>query len=89
LWDGFTADECKQIRRLDDQQLVAHLLQAVEQDLPVDAAWCFRPDQLAMLDQVVGEIAPTRLRPLLQQLPPEIRHEHLQLYLHCRGKTDF
>ena len=88
LWDGFTADECKQIRRLDDQQLVAHLLQAVEQDLPVDAAWCFRPDQLTMLDQVVGEALPTRLRPLLQQLPPEIRHEHLQLFLHCRGKRE-
>jgi hypothetical protein len=38
-----------------------------------------------MLDQVVGDQTPARLRPLLQQLPPEIRHEHLQLYLYCRG----
>jgi ATP-dependent DNA helicase RecQ len=87
LHDGFTADECKQIRRLDDQQLVAHLLQAIEQELPVDLDWVFAPDQLAMLDEVVGDQPPARLRPLLQQLPPEIRHEHLQLYLYCRGMT--
>jgi ATP-dependent DNA helicase RecQ len=87
LHEGFTADECKQIRRLDDQQLVAHLLQAIEQELPVDAAWIFAPDQLAMLDEVVGDQPPARLRPLLQQLPPEVRHEHLQLYLYCRGMS--
>jgi ATP-dependent DNA helicase RecQ len=85
LYDGFTADECKQIRRLDDQQLVAHLLQAIDQELPVDAAWILQPDHLALLDQVVGDQTPARLRPLLQQLPPEIRHEHLQLYLYCRA----
>jgi len=83
--DGFTAEECKQIRRLDEQQIVLHLLQALDQDLPVEASWIFSPQQLAMLAEVVGDDPPRRLRPLLQRLPPEIRHEHLQLYLRCRG----
>ena len=89
LHDGFTADECQQIRQLDDQQLVAHLLQAVEEELPVDATWILKPDHLEALDRVVGDQPPTRLRPLLQQLPREIRHEHLQLYLVCRGMGFF
>ncbi|MCH5372611.1 MAG: HRDC domain-containing protein, partial [Planctomycetes bacterium] len=85
LRDGFTAEECRQIRRLDDTQLVTHLLQAMDQDLPVEAAWIFDSTQLASLADVVGDEPPRRLRPLLQRLPPEIRHEHLQLYLRCRG----
>lgn len=85
LQDGFTANECQQIRQLDDQQVLAHLLQAAEEELPVDATWVLEPEHLAALDRVVGDQPPTRLRPLLQRLPREIRHEHLQLYLLCRG----
>jgi ATP-dependent DNA helicase RecQ len=84
LWDGFTADECRQIRGLDDQQLVSHLLQAMDQQFPVSVGWMFSQQQLATLEDVVGDQVPRRLRPLLQRLPPEFRREHLQLYLRCR-----
>jgi hypothetical protein len=32
----------------------------------------------------VGPSEPQRLRPLLSQLPPQVRYEELQLYLKCR-----
>ncbi len=83
LWEGFDIEQCKQIRRLDDSQILAHLLQAEDQGLPSRAEWVLGPEHLDRLARVVGQRAPRRLRPLLEQLPG-LRLEHLQLYLKCR-----
>ena len=83
LWDGFDVEQCKRIRRLDDLQVLAHLLQAEDHGLASRVEWVLQPGQLKRLAQVVGDRTPRRLRPLLEQLPG-LRLEHLQLYLKCR-----
>jgi hypothetical protein len=84
LWEGFSAEECQQIRHLDDQQMMTHLLQALDQKIPVDPGWILEPDQLDRLDQVLGKARPHRIRPLLEKLPEELTREHVELYLHAR-----
>jgi hypothetical protein len=84
LADGYTAEQCEQIRRLDDRELLSHALQALDQELPVDAEWFLSPEQLAALDEAIGDTPPKRLRDLLKRLPANIRYEHVQLYVRTR-----
>jgi hypothetical protein len=84
LNEGFTVAECEQIRRLERAQVLDHVLQAHDRDLPIQAEWFLSPAQLASLARVIGSGPVRAIRPLLRQLPPEIGYEHVQLYLCCR-----
>lgn len=50
---GFTWPECAAIRRLRREEIVDHLLQAVEDGYRVRAAWCLAPELLARLAELV------------------------------------
>lgn len=39
LWDGYTMQQCQQIRGLDADEFVAHLRQARDEQLPVESDW--------------------------------------------------
>jgi len=51
---GFTAEECQEIRGLDREALLAHLLEASRSTLAVDAAWVLSAEQLAVLQKSSG-----------------------------------
>ena len=61
-------------------------MQALDQGLPVRTGWIFSSEQLALLQAVVGDTPPDRVRPLLEQLPPDLRYEHVQLYRPLPGR---
>ncbi len=46
---GFSADECRQIRGLDQQTLIDHLLAAGRAGLAIDAGWVLSSEQLTAL----------------------------------------
>jgi ATP-dependent DNA helicase RecQ len=81
---GFTVDECRAIRGMSAEAILDHVLRAVENGLAVELSWFFSPEQVAAIEQVVGHEPPERIRPLLAQLPKDIRYEHVQLFLRCR-----
>jgi hypothetical protein len=85
LWDGYSAAQCTEIRQVDPAAVLTHALQAQEQGLPVRLAWFLTADQQQALAERVGDSTPDRLRPLLEQLPPGLGHDHVQLYLRCRS----
>jgi len=85
LADGYGLADCQQIRGLRIERLLDHGQQALDHGLPIRAAWFFSAEQLATLQRVVGTTPPDRVRPLLEQLPPDLRYEHVQLYLRCRA----
>jgi ATP-dependent DNA helicase RecQ len=81
---GMTVDDCRHIRNLDADTVLDHALRAVEHGLAVEIGWFLTPEQLAAIEEVVGQEPPERIRPLLARLPKEIRYEHVQLFLRCR-----
>jgi ATP-dependent DNA helicase RecQ len=81
---GFSVDECAAIRNLEREVVLDHSLRAMDEGWRVEIGWFLSPQQVAALEQLVGPGEPQRLRPLLSQLPPQVRYEELQLYLKCR-----
>ena len=86
LADNYDVEQCIEIRGIDEATVLDHLLRAAEDGLEIRAEWFLVPHQLAVLDRMIGSAPPRRLRPLLEELPPDIRSEHLQLYLRCRSR---
>jgi hypothetical protein len=60
-------------------------LQALDQGIPVDLDWILSSEHLDCLCQLIGDARPTRIRPLLEQLPVGITRDHVELYLQARG----
>lgn len=81
---GFSVDECRQIRGMSAESILDHALRGVEHGLPVELGWFLSPEEIAVIEQVVGHEPPERIRPLLSKLPTGIRYEHVQLFLRCR-----
>ncbi|MBL8829337.1 MAG: helix-turn-helix domain-containing protein, partial [Planctomycetaceae bacterium] len=82
--DGYTLADCMAIRSLDRELILDHALRAIDAGWPVDASWFLSAEQIATFAQVIGPKEPTRIRPLLEQLPRGTRYEDVQLYLKCR-----
>jgi ATP-dependent DNA helicase RecQ len=84
LSTGFSVEECAAIRGLEREVVLDHTLRAIDDGWQVEAGWFLSGEQIAAIEQLVGPGEPQRLRPLLSQLPPQVRYEELQLYLKCR-----
>jgi hypothetical protein len=39
---------------------------------------------MAVLEKTIGAQRPQKIRPLLENLPPDVGHRHVQLFLKCR-----
>ncbi len=87
LHDGYSAEQCEQIRHVSTEDLLDHSLLALEHNLPVKAEWFLSENDLAMLEDAVGEKPPGRIRALLDQLPDDIHYEHVRLYIQCRQQA--
>lgn len=84
LHDGYPAEQCEQIRNVSAEDLLDHALLALEHNLPVRADWFLSKNDLAALENAVGKKPPSRMRALLDQLPDNLRYEHVRLYVECR-----
>jgi ATP-dependent DNA helicase RecQ len=82
---GFTPDECRQIRKLDDDTIFDHILRAAREGHAVQAAWVLSPEQIAKLDQAIGDGEQSRINAVLAKLPAGIKYRDVQLYLLSRG----
>ena len=85
---GFSPEECRQIRRLSDDDLAEDLLRAARDGCPVEAAWVLTREQLAALDKLVGGLPTDQLHARLAKLPIGIRYRDVQLYLLSRGLAE-
>ena len=82
---GFSAAECREIRRLDDDTFCDHVLRAARDGRPIDARWVLTKDQVATLSAAVGDGSPQRLKEVLARLPAGIKYRDVQVYLLSRG----
>ena len=87
LSDGYTRDECLQIRQIDELEMLNHLLQAAEDGQPVRGEWFLTREQLALLAKSFpAHRPPPKLRSVADELPPGLRMEHVELYLKCTSR---
>lgn len=82
---GFSAAECREIRRLDEDTFCDHVLRSARDGRPIDAAWVLTREQLATLSAAVGDGSPERLQAVLARLPTGIKYRDVQVYLLSRG----
>jgi ATP-dependent DNA helicase RecQ len=84
LATGFTPDECAAIRSLPAEVVLDHALRAADAGLQVDASWFLSRELIGRIAEVIGSGSPSRIRPLLPQLPRGTRYEEVQLVLKTR-----
>jgi len=82
LRDGYTLDDCFQIRGLAHDDVIDHLTRAVEDGLAVDPAWVLWPDRLELIQRFVAQLQNDR-RPHAADLPEGVRYTEFQLVLQC------
>ncbi len=81
---GLSARECEAIRGINRDEVVGHLLRALDEGRPVRADWCLGGELLAALEAAVGPQESAPIQPLLSRLPPGTRDAEVQLFLKCR-----
>ena len=81
---GFSADECRKIRKLDEDVLFDHVLRAAREGRQVEARWLLSPEQLATLEAAMGDGGQAAVQALLARLPAGIKYRDVQLYLLSR-----
>jgi len=79
LQAGLTPDECAAARGLSSEVVLDHALRAADAGCPVRAEWFLSAAQIAAILQVLGPQPPTRIHPLLTQLPRGTRYEEVLL----------
>lgn len=84
LTSGFSPGECATIRGIDEDSVLDHATRAAEAGETVDCGWFLTMDQQAAISAVIGPETPSRIRPLLDRMPPGIRYGHVQWFLACR-----
>ncbi|MEQ8789840.1 MAG: RecQ family ATP-dependent DNA helicase [Pirellulaceae bacterium] len=84
LADGYSLAQCQAIRRLGEEQVFDHALRAIEEGREFEASWLLAPEQIAVLEKTIGAQRPVKIRPLLENLPPDVGQLHVQLFLKCR-----
>ncbi|MDX1945422.1 MAG: RecQ family ATP-dependent DNA helicase [Pirellulaceae bacterium] len=85
LQSGLSAIECQHARGLDAETIFDHVLRAARDGHPVCEAWLLSPRQITLLEQLIGNQPPQKVRSLLANLPAELKFRDVQLYLHARG----
>lgn len=85
LEDGYSLVECEKIRGLQQQELLDHLQRASEDGKIIKPDWFLSADSLEWLESHLPKNAD--VRPLIDQLPPEISAQHLALFTKCRAKS--
>ena len=85
LKGGFSLDECAGIRRIPRRTVVDHISLAIDNGLPVQVFWVLSPEQVALLEKIVGPDPQNAKTGPIGNLPPGISAEQVELFLKCRG----
>lgn len=85
--DGYSLAECRAIRDIDDQTLLDHLLRAANDGLAIQLDWVLNAEQHQLLAQVVDDSSSSGLRAMIDNLPPGIGVQHVQLFCQIRDAT--
>jgi hypothetical protein len=85
LQAGLTPDECAAARGMSPEMVLDHALRAADTGRPVEAGWFLSAAQISRIEEVLGPAPPTRIRPLLAQMPRGTRYEEVQLVLKSRS----
>jgi ATP-dependent DNA helicase RecQ len=84
LEDGYDLAECGRIRRLNETTLLNDLLYAAEDGLPIRREWYLDAEQIARLERLTSRSSPRKLRPIVEDLSPDIGPLRLQLFLNSQ-----
>jgi ATP-dependent DNA helicase RecQ len=87
LCSGFSPEECEAIRGVSRDEVLDHLLRALDEGLTVEAERCLAPGLLAALEREFSAEQGPPMRSLLDRLPAGTRHAEVQLFLKCRGQA--
>ena len=71
---------------MDEATILDHLQRAADDGLPVKLEWFLSAEQQAVLERTIGPSSPRRLRPILDELPPDLGRERVELFLKCRSR---
>jgi ATP-dependent DNA helicase RecQ len=82
---GFSVEECEAVRQIGREEILDHMLRAVEEGWPVRVEWCLSGELVAALSRTASLEEP--VRSLLARLPPGTRYEEVQLFLKCRQRA--
>jgi ATP-dependent DNA helicase RecQ len=78
---GFDAVEVCQIRRIDDGQLMADLIEAAAQGLPTKRTWILSDDQIAALNDLLSSATVTHGFESRDDLPQGVNSQEYAYYL--------
>ncbi|MGI8980316.1 MAG: RecQ family ATP-dependent DNA helicase [Pirellulaceae bacterium] len=84
LSSGYSAEECRAIRKITEESLFDHLLRAARDGLKVDPRWILTSEQWQQLTALFGDAPAADIQPLLSQLPEGLRYRDVQFYLLTR-----
>jgi len=87
LADRFTFEECSEIRGIDEATILSHLSRAADEGFAIAAEWFLSDEQVAAIGPLVEANPPEQLRGVVEQLPPDLRYEHVALFLKCRANS--
>jgi ATP-dependent DNA helicase RecQ len=87
LRDGYSAEDCRLIRRMDVETQMDHVLRAMDDGQPVAIGWLLTTEQISLLQQTIGASAPSSIRSVLDRLPPTYNYQQVMLYLKCRDQA--
>jgi hypothetical protein len=82
---GCTLAECENIRHIDRETALEHLLEASAAGYPVDGSWALTEAEQDRLTQVVASIGTSDAKTLQRHLPHTITSAQIQVFLRCRA----
>jgi ATP-dependent DNA helicase RecQ len=82
--DGFSLDDVREIRRLDDPHIFHDLNLAADDNLPVQSQWMLSPEQIRMLEKLMEQTSGESLVRTARRLPGNITHWEMMYFLKCR-----
>jgi ATP-dependent DNA helicase RecQ len=81
LADGYSLDECQQIRGLSPEAVLSHLLRAVEQGREVALTWGLAGEQIALLSSAIRGRNAVSARTLFEELHGAVTAEAIEFFL--------
>jgi ATP-dependent DNA helicase RecQ len=87
LTAGFSIDDCQQIRSLDRQEILKHVLAAAREGQRCELEWIMNRQRQAEIGRVVVNGAANSLAAVLSSLPPTISAEEAELFWRSKQRS--
>ena len=83
LVDGYTVKQCTSIRRITEEEVLDHLIQAADQQWHVDTDWILSQHQVELLKEITKSNPRERLQQIVAGLPGRLSYKHVLFFLNC------